>query len=447
MAGRAEAWRYRALLHAFRLYDWVRRRFTPAGRLLLAAMLASMALGFDTQQSVAYQSFTFLAALLAACMLWALAFRNRFEVGRTLPRFGTAGEPVSYTLRVTNLSLSPLAGLSVREEEGVLHPSFEEFAAARPAEGSRAPLLARFAGFDRWQALRKARTLEGLEENALPMLPPRGSAEVSGTLVPRRRGRLRFAGTAVARRDPLGVFRAFQRQEAGQSMLVLPRRYPVPELRLPGLRRYQQGGIALTSAVGESQEFMSMRDYRPGDPLRRIHWKSWAKAGKPIVKECQDEYFVRHALVLDTFAERGGPVFEEAVSVAASFACSVLTQDSLLDILFVGAESYCFTVGRGLGGPDRVLEILACAEPCAGKPFEVLRAGVARRRSVLSGCICVLLGCDESRQSLLRQLDAAGLPRVAFAVVEPGSQPELVPAGVRRLEAGRIAEGLCVPWA
>ena len=48
-----------------------------------------------------------------------------------------------------------------------------------------------------------------------------------------------------------------------------------------------------------------------------------------------------------------------AVSVAASFACTVLTQESLLDLLFVGPQSYCFTAGRGLAQADQMLEILA----------------------------------------------------------------------------------------
>ena len=81
---------------------------------------------------------------------------------------------------------------------------------------------------------------------------------------------------------------------------------------------------------------MSLRDYRPGDPLRRVHWRSYAKTGEPVVKEFQDEYFTRHALILDTFAVPGGDeAFEEAVSVAASFACTLLTQESLLDLLFL----------------------------------------------------------------------------------------------------------------
>ena len=89
-----------------------------------------------------------------------------------------------------------------------------------------------------------------------------------------------------------------------------------------------------------------------------------AKAGKPIVKEFEDEFFVRHALVLDTFT--GDPrneLFEEAVSVAASFACAVLNQESLLDLLFVESKAYCFTAGRGLSHTEQILEILAAVQP------------------------------------------------------------------------------------
>ena len=91
-----------------------------------------------------------------------------------------------------------------------------------------------------------------------------------------------------------------------------------------------------------------MRDYRPGDPLRRIHWRSWAKTDKPIVKEYQDEFFVRHALILDTFQKEAyGDVFEEAISVAASFACTMGTQDSLLDLMFIGTEERGRAGGAG----------------------------------------------------------------------------------------------------
>jgi len=55
------------------------------------------------------------------------------------------------------------------------------------------------------------------------------------------------------------------------------------------------------------------------------------------------------------------------VSVSASFAATVQTQDSLLDLMFVGTEAYVFTAGRGVGHVDRMLEVLA----------EVRRAAIA----------------------------------------------------------------------
>ena len=178
--------------------------------------------------------------------------------------------------------------------------------------------------------------------------------------MPLRRGVLRFTGVTLARPDPLGLFRALTTVPLPQSVLILPRRYPLPAIALPGVAKYQEGGVALAANVGQSDEYVALRDYRHGDPLRHIHWRSWARVGRPVVKEFEDEFFVRHALVLDTFTDHPhSEVFEEAVSVAASFACTLPTQESLLDLLFVGPQSYCFTAGRGVAHVDQMLEILA----------------------------------------------------------------------------------------
>ena len=111
----------------------------------------------------------------------------------------------------------------------------------------------------------------------------------------------------------------------------------------------QSGSVSLASSVGDSEEFVSLRDYRPGDPLRRIHWKSRAKTGQPVVREEQSEYFVRQALILDTFQpESESTILEEAISIAASFACDFHTQESLLDLMFVGLQSWATTTSTRL---------------------------------------------------------------------------------------------------
>jgi uncharacterized protein (DUF58 family) len=213
--------------------------------------------------------------------------------------------------------------------------------------------------------------------------------------------------------------------------------------------KYQDGGVAMASNVGRSEEFVALRDYRRGDPLRHIHWRSWAKADKPIVKEFEDEFFVRHALILDTFTEEPqSEILEEAVSVAASFACTVLTQESLLDLLFVGTQSYCFTAGRGLAHADQMLEILAAVRACNDKPFSTLEHLVIGHVSMVSGCICVFQKWDDSRRGLVKKLRVLGVPVVVLVIARPNEpKPDAgplrdEPESFHVLEIGKIEETL-----
>lgn len=394
-----EAWRAASKRLGEGLLRASRRRLTPAGQLAAVGLVASAALGIDTTRNMAHQLFTMLAALLGLAAALNLLWRPRLSVRWRLPRHGTAGQPLPYAMAFVNHGRRPERGLEA------------------------APL--------------------GLEEPLLPLpdLPPGGGAELRGQLACGRRGRLDLAGALAAKTEPLGLARALRPVPAAASVIVLPRTYPVAAAPLPGARRYQPGGVALASAVGESQEFTALRDYRPGDALRKLHWKSWAKAGRPIVKEYQDEHFVRHALALDT-AGPAGAAFEEAVSVAASFAADPGRRDALLDLLFVGDRSYCFTAGRGQGTPERLLEVLACASARPERPFADLSGSLLRRRASLSGCILVLLGFDDERRALVRRLRAEGLPALALAVAEPLSPAFEPEPGVHRLEAGRAAEVL-----
>jgi uncharacterized protein (DUF58 family) len=237
-----------------------------------------------------------------------------------------------------------------------------------------------------------------------------------------------------------------------QTTLVLPRRYLLPPVALPGMMKYQAGGVALASNVGQSDEFVSLRDYRHGDPLRHIHWRSWAKAGKPVVREFEDEFFVRHALVLDTFTDHPySEVFEEAVSVAASFACSIRTQESLLDLLFVGPESYCFTAGRGLARSEQMLEVLASVQSCLDRSFADLEELVINHVRAVSGCICIMLAWDQERRDFVERLKRLGVPLLVLLIRAHGESKEVDPGPMREeperfhvLEVGKIEKGLAM---
>ena len=431
----------RLIYRVYRLASAIRHRtprtWTRAGQLVLAGTLIAGSVGADMDRTVAYQAFALQLCLLVSALFCRRFFRAHVRVQRSLPLFASVGHAFNYTVWVGNASTKPLRGLELFEDFADPRPTRQEFGEHWKARRKRSRGQGKSARSETFEFRRAI-----AEPAAIPTIPGNGSAEVSVRIHPLRRGVLRFEGVSIARPDPLGLARGFKRLSLPQSVLVLPRRYPLPSLCLGGTRKYQPGGVTLAGSIGESEEFISLRDYRPGDPLRHIHWRSWARTGQPIVREFQDEFVPRHALILDTFADVSqDDAFEEAVSIAASFACTVESQESLLDLLFVGPKAICFSTGRGLGQAEQALEILASVKRNPEGSFESLQQLVLEHASLVCSCICVFVGWDEQRRALIEQLRRQGLPVLTLVV---GRKPDdLLPEpDLHFFEPGGIAEGL-----
>jgi uncharacterized protein (DUF58 family) len=406
----------------------IARRVTVTGWVVLCATMAAAALGADTNVSLSYQTFSLLGCLVLVAGVAALFRRPRLSAERVLPKFGSVGETLRYRITVRNNGERSQGALSLIDEATDPRPSFEDFVRTPEPGEERRNWVDRKYGYYRWRWLLSRSIRAHIPEQPIPNLLPLAQSSIAAELMPLRRGVLRLTGITVACPDPFGLFRSLRNIPAPQSVLILPRRYPMPAFELPGTMKYQHGGVSLASSVGESEEFVSLREYRPGDPMRRVHWKSFAKLGKPIVKEYQDEFFVRHALILDTFGGAGdGEMFEEAVSVAASLAYTIQNQDSLLDLMFIGSRAYCFTSGRGVGHVEQMLEILASVQVCQAREFESLEHLVLTHTGDLSGCVCVLLAWDEPRQRLVKSLLTREVPLRVFVVTQ---SDEPVPLGV-----------------
>ena len=402
---RVVAWFARGLV---RLILLLRRRLTPAGLLLLAVALLAAALGVDTSRSMAYQLFALATGLLLFGALAALLDRLRVDIAVHLPPVASAGVPMTVRYTLTNRGKRMISGFTVRERvrPAILQPG---------TPPDRAALV---------NQLRAA--LRGPPDCTVRPATPaplKAGATASGMfeIVPRVRGRLRIDAWVAQRADPLGLVLAESVSAAQGETIVLPRRYRIPELALPGHRRQQAGGVSFANSIGDSEEFIGLRDYRAGDSLQKIHWKSFARTGKPVVKEYRDEYFERHALALDTCI--GGvdagtfpAVFEEAVAIAASFAYAIDTRESLLDFLFVGDVVHVTTAGRGHVQPLDLLKAIACVQASPGGGLERFEQAILARCGELTSCILVLAGWDAGREAMVDRIARTGLPLKVIAV-------------------------------
>ncbi len=82
--------------------------------------------------------------------------------------------------------------------------------------------------------------------------------------------------------DYLGLFRFPKGRKEKQTLLVLPE--PIPVTNLPSLKKYLAASWKPKPGGGFSENY-DLREYRPGDDLRQIHWKLAAKTGKTILRE------------------------------------------------------------------------------------------------------------------------------------------------------------------
>jgi uncharacterized protein (DUF58 family) len=423
---------------SFRLYrgrgalvHWGGRKLTPAGQLALAALVLSGVFGVDTTQSTAYRIFAFLVALLVLAWLGARFGRHgEYLVTRTLPQLISAGDRFEYRLTIANRGDRQARSLTLIDDLDDPRPDFAQFRHAL-----------RIPTWRGWQRLVTGNRIGKVPAMPVPSIAPGEAVELRMQGEALRRGRMHFTGVTVGCDETLGLARSLFTLPLAENLTVLPRRYRLPPISLPGGRRLQQGGVSLASSVGDSEEFIGLREYRPGDPLQRVHWKSFARTGQPVVREYQDEFFERHALVLDTFAAPGQvPAFEEAVAVAASFACTIDTQECLLDLMFVADHAHVYTAGRGQLGSDSLLEVLAGVGVEAGRPFSALAEAMGARAAGLTGCICILLGWDRERSDLVDAMRSRGSALRVLCVASDA--PADLPPWVLHLTPGRIQEGL-----
>jgi uncharacterized protein (DUF58 family) len=429
----------RGYLAAQRSSRWARRRFTTLGFCLLIGLAVTLGTA-NAEQTMGLGTFLLLATALFSALVVAPFFRVRWVAERQAPHLATAGEPFTVPVVVRNLGGRSESGLEYGED-------------LREVRLAGADAAARL-----WSALRPGRG-PGLALRAaacppvpVPRLAPAGSAELTVTITAWRRGPLILAGSVFMRTDALGLFRAFARvrTRAAQTVLILPQRHPLPELDLPGRAREWEAGTALAGGSGASEEFAALRDYRRGDPRKRVHWRSAARTGRLVVKEYRDEQRMRHGLILDTSCTEADAVrFEEAVAVAASFACTVPNQESLLDLLVVGPIAVQLAAGRGLGAALPLLEVLATVRPSRATDPGELVAGILPHRASLSSCVLILLAWDGPRRAVVKRLRALRLPLTVLLILPPGAAaPEVAadpgerPDRLVVLTSGRIAAGL-----
>ncbi len=178
------------------------------------------------------------------------------------------------------------------------------------------------------------------------------------------RGRYEIGPMTVRVTDPFGLVELGRAFRATASLTVTPRTTTLAPIPLGGGHGGSGDQRARAFAIGSAED-VTVREYRRGDDLRRVHWRSSARTGELMVRREEQPWEARATVFVDNriIAHRGsGPAssFETAVSVTASIAIHLARRGYAVRLVTATGEDPATAQHHGSGAdPRRLLEALA----------------------------------------------------------------------------------------
>ncbi len=214
-----------------------------------------------------------------------------------------------------------------------------------------------------------------------------------------QRGAFELGPTKLVSRDPLGLFQSQKSYPANSELIVLPllvslTNFPAPPGFLPG------GKVVRQKSLGITPHAAGIREYAPGDALRRIHWATSARRQKLMVKEFDQDpqssvwIFLDAQRVAQASDKTYIPLehwdnwmlgskpdfdlppftFEYAVTSAASLTDYFTRERRAVGLIVAGQKNIVIPADRSIRQEEKILETLAFVKSEGSLPLEELIA-------------------------------------------------------------------------
>ncbi len=365
----------------------LRNSWLPLGILLvvvgvLGALSPAVALGV----------FILLAGGLAKA--WAARSLENVELERHLPESRAfPGEEIRLTYRLTNKKLIPIPRIEMRDHIPELLSPEELHLPPSSAPNS---------------TLYTHRTHLGWYERASWSLD----------LPCPERGYYRLGPARLTSGDGFGIFSDERDEENIASIVVYPRTVAMEDLGLPAARPL--GEIRGKERMFEDpMRFAGLRDYEPGDALRRIDWKATARRGalQSRVYEPSSTHHIIVALNVDTMQHSWQgfipEMLESSIVVAASIARWAYDNRQAVGLVANGSlpdsdRPISISPGRAPDQLPRLLEALGGIMPLTVEPLANLLERESHRLPLGSTLAVVTSLVTEPLAAVLRRLHEEG---------------------------------------
>lgn len=261
--------------------------------------------------------------------LFGLLFRPKLEIEASTPNMVHRGDPLEVTLRIWNRGNLPCFDLVLE-----------------------------------WSSGHRGLSLDDCGELVFASIASGSSVTHKVQLQATERGEHALPSVILSSLFPLSLFRFISRHRISQKILVAPALRS--SVRHAGQSSFSQMGdnpgehramatsreaswqsASVLQASQVSFDYVGSREYQPGVAVRRWDYASWARLGKPAVREFSDEQASSMTILVDTLRFKGGrldEIHERVLEAAACLYSLAHREGTDVRLRFVGSEL----------GPDEV---------------------------------------------------------------------------------------------
>ena len=254
----------------------------------------------------------------------------------------------------------------------------------------------------------------------------KGRQEVSFAYTVRMplRGHYHLGPVRLRVKDAFDLFYSERHEPALEPFSVFPRIEPLESEILGGNNpKLYQGSMPIYS-IGEGSQFYSLREFLPGDSMRKVNWKAMARTGQMMVNETETENILDIYMLLDARGVSGvgtptdNPL-EMSCRAAATFADQLLQTRNNVGLTVYGSRTATVHLGRGETQLFRILTALADAKAEGELPLKLVIQDLLPY--IPSGSPIILFSALDNDTLLAEAFTLALTRGYALTVVSPSS--------------------------
>ena len=250
----------------------------------------------------------------------------------------------------------------------------------------------------------------------------KSSCEIKYDCLCFKRGEYKMGPFVVYFFDPLNLLFFKRIYHVYSSVAVYPQIFQIE--KFPPLTRsiLPWFGIETARSSGDEDEFYGVREYKEGEPVKKIHWISSARKNKLIVKQFQLQSFFGTTIIFNlekakNLGEGKESVAEYIIKIAASVAYYLTEKGVSIELLAHIGEMVHLPFNKGQEHLENILRVLAVAQAESRISFSEVFEEFARYIPNDSSLVAVMSDQDYTDLPRMVSLYSRGVSLIPLIVV------------------------------